>query len=214
MSEESFTQVDEATLAAAARLDAATSTPTGPVTGDPVPEHATNDNTVATSSTNVYANSTSPEPRLQVFKEVPGYDPRALVLQYGEKLLDLQFCSCVNKYKKRFAQFLTDNSSFLNDLTVLATDLAEQGYTDLDVKELLEYMRTHAKRRVAVANYMRDFPHDFNLDTLPRAYLARKLMMIEPKLFGKINISPIKCRANCGYPETTETKTTTDVAGF
>lgn len=208
MSEESFTQVDEATLAAAARLDAA------PVAGDPVPERTTNDNTVATSSTNVYANASSPEPRLQVFKEVPGFDPRSLVLQYGDKLLDLQFCSCVNKYKKRFAQFLLDNPSFLNDLTVLATDLAEQGYTDLDVKELLEYMRTHAKRRVAVANYMRDFPHDFNLDTLPRAYLARKLMMIEPKLFGKIHISPVKCRANCGYPEVAEVKTTSDVAGF
>lgn len=154
---------------------------------------------------------------IEVFKEVPGFDERTLVLKKGEQLLDLQFCACVNKYKKRFSQFLKENGEFYDLVKEAAVSLSEQGYKDFDVRELLDYLKTHAKLTVPAAEYILRHPHDFALDTLPRAYLVRKLMMEEPKLFGFFHLDPVKCRSNCGYPSDEapqEDKSSTDIAGF
>lgn len=159
------------------------------------------------------------EPRLLVFREVPGFDPRTLVLSYGEEeALDLQFCSCQNKYKKRFSSFLKENPEFLADIKAAAVALAEQGYRDVDIKDILEYLRGKAKIETSASEYLQQYPHDFTFDVLPRAYLVRKLMMDEPKLFKFFELTPVKCKSQCGYghsdvpvPDEDED---VDIAGF
>ena len=157
---------------------------------------------------------------LHVFKEVPGHDPRTLVLEHrvdGEiqEYLDLEFCSCVTKYKKRFAQFLQDFPTFLDEAKSYAVTLADNGYTNIEVGDILDALRAIAKTVHPAADYMKYNPHDFNLDKASKDFLARKLMMTEPRLVGKIAISPIKCKGSCGYPETqVDTSSQADPAGF
>lgn len=155
-------------------------------------------------------------PKLIVFKEVPGFDKRTLVLSYGEESLDLQFCSCANKYKKRFVSFLSDNPGVLEQIRDAAVSLKDQGHVGVDIKDILEYLRTKTKLSTPIKEYFQKFSHDFELDTLPRAYLVRKLMMEDPRLFNFFQLAPLKCRSNCGYPSDTEPERedSTDIAGF
>jgi len=158
----------------------------------------------------------NPVEKPEIFREVPNFDERTLVLKLGEKLLDLQFCACPNKYKKRFSAFLKENTDLIEDIRQSALNLAAGGY-EVDVREILSSLRFGAKLNTPASDYLRLYPHDFELDSLPRAYLVRKLMMEEPKLFGKFELSPVKCRSNCGYPsdpEPEEEETATDLAGF
>lgn len=153
---------------------------------------------------------------LQVFKEVPDHDPRTLVLKKDEELLDLQFCSCPNKYKKRFSQLLQEHPEIVDWVKSKAVAIAEQGYKEFDVKNILEAIRTEAKCVTPISEYLAKYPHDFQLEVLYRSFLVRKLMMEEEKLFGFFALSPIKCRANCGYPEdaTPKEEEATSLAGF
>lgn len=157
-------------------------------------------------------------PKLQVFREVPGFDPRTLVLSYGEDALDLQFCGCVNKYKKRFSAFVKENPGFIATVTDAAKKLKAGGYQDVDIKSLLDGLRFQTKLTTPAKSYLSENPHDFEFDALPRAYLARKLMMEEPELFKFFELTPVKCKSQCGYghgdqPEP-ETEDETDIAGF
>jgi hypothetical protein len=157
------------------------------------------------------------EPKLIVFREVPGFDPRTLVLSYGENSIDLQFCSCMNKYKKRFAQFLTQNPQFLKDVQDAVLALKANGYESVEIKDVLDYLRLQAKLTSPASSYLATFSHDFDLDKIERDYLERKLMMEDPELFDFFELSPVKCRSNCGYgsgeaPEPEEEQTS--LAGF
>ena len=159
------------------------------------------------------------EPRLIIFREVPGYDPRTLVLSYGEDAIDLQFCGCVNKYKKRFVQFLNENPKFLEDAKNAAIELANQGYyKDVNIKDIVDYLKFNAKLDTKASEYLSTYPHDFDLDKLVRDYLERKLMMETPALFGFFELTPVKCRSNCGYgsgePVVEEEDDSTSLAGF
>lgn len=156
------------------------------------------------------------EPKLEIFKDVPDHDPRTLVLKYGDKLLDLGFCSCPNKYKKRFSALLEEFPTLYDDVKAEAIELAQQGYKEFDIKEILDGLRVAAKAATPAAEYFAKYPHDFNLETLYRSYLVRKLTMEESKLFGFFSLAPVKCRSNCGYPSETEPKTEepTNLAGF
>ena len=176
------------------------------------------ENTTSDGSSNVsLAQSSAPaEPTLEIFKDVPNYDPRTLVLKYGDKLLDLGFCSCPNKYKKRFSALIAEYPELINDVKTKAVALAEQGYKEFDVKEILDSLRTEAKIATPAAEYFAKHPHDFNLEVLYRNYLTRKLMMEEAKLFGFFTSAPVKCRSNCGYPSEVEPQVeeSTSIAGF
>ena len=153
---------------------------------------------------------------LQIFKEVPDYDPRTLVLQRGTELLDLQFCSCPNKYKKRFSTLIEEHPELVEFTTKFSIELAEQGYSQYDIKDVLDFARGAARGATPASEYFAKYPHDFNLEVLYRNYLVRKLLMTEPRLFGFFALSPIKCRANCGYPEAAQPKEeeAASLAGF
>lgn len=138
-------------------------------------------------------------PKLILFREVPGFDLRTLVLSYGEESIDLQFCSCNNKYKKRFAQFLQENPDFLTQLKGAVLILKNNGYQDISIADVLDYLRLSAKLTAKASQYLSQYPHDFTFDLLPRQYLERKLMMEEPELFNFFELKPVKCRSACGY---------------
>lgn len=135
-----------------------------------------------------------------VFKEVPGFDPRTLVLVRGSELLDLQFCSCPNKYKKRFSTWLEEHQDSYENIKWFAKELVQRGYGNLEIEDLVDYVRLHTMLAMASQDYLKAFPHDFDLDVIYRQFLVRKLMMEEESLFGKLVLKPIKCKANCGYP--------------
>lgn len=157
------------------------------------------------------------EKKLQVFRDVPEHDPRTIVLQFGEKLLDLQFCTCPNKYKKRFAEFVKESGDFLEKVKDASVAYAAQGHKDVDIQEILNYVRGVARIGTTAEEYIRKYPHDFKLEVIERQYLIRKLMMEEPKLFGFFELTPVKCKSNCGYPEPLEPAEKTEdgnIAGF
>lgn len=158
------------------------------------------------------------EPELEVYRDVPNFDPRTLVLKKGDNFLDLQFCSCVNKYKRRFSAFLQENRSLYEDVKSTAASLAENGYKDVDVRDILGHLRVVAKANSPAKRYLLDHAHDFDLDALQRAYLVRKLMMETPELFGFFELNQVKCRSGCGYGHTDEPppvkEDETDIAGF
>lgn len=156
-------------------------------------------------------------PRLIVFREVPGFDPRTLVLSYGEDNIDLQFCGCVNKYKKRFASFLKEDPGFFEQVRNAAVRLQKQGHKSISINEILDGLKFEAKASTSLGEYLVKYPHDFTFDTLPRQYLTRKLMMEDSRLFNFFELTPVKCRSNCGYPGTTEEpaeEETSSIAGF
>jgi hypothetical protein len=162
------------------------------------------------------------EPTLIVFREVPGYDPRTLVLSFGDQFIDLQLCTCLNKYKKRFTQFLKENPELYENVKNTAVQLAEGDFgKTVSITDILEYLRLNAKLNTRADRYLAEYTHDFTLDSLPRAYLIRKLMMEEPALFDFFELAPIKCRSACGYghgaseqPEPEEEDDNLNIAGF
>lgn len=136
-----------------------------------------------------------------VFKEVPDFDPRTLVLSADDKLIDLKFCSCPNKYKRRFSEFLTAHPQIYDDVKSAAQRIAKNGYRNLDVREILDAMRITARGQTVASEYLKVYPHDFELDKRERGYLIRKLIMDDANLADLFELEPIKCKANCGYPE-------------
>lgn len=171
--------------------------------------------TVTPDAVTEIAPSEASTPVIEIFKDVPNFDARTLVLKYGEKLVDLKFCSCPNKYKKRFASFLNDNTELYESIRQYALSMTANGYK-VDVKEILDTLRTSAKVSVKAAEYLKTYPHDFELDKIERDYLIRKLMMEEAALLDAFDLEPVKCRSNCGYPGETEIEEepATSLAGF
>jgi hypothetical protein len=151
----------------------------------------------------------------QLFKEVPGHDPRTLVLKTDdETLVDLKFCSCQNKYKKRFAAFLEENPSFYEEISTVATYLANNRYK-IDIRNVLGHLRVVAQTNVPASEYLKAYPHDFELDKLPREYLIRKLIIDHPHLADAFDLAPVKCKGTCGYPDTVAAEEPAEsLAGF